>query len=526
MTKIYVYDTTLRDGSQGEGISFSVEDKLKIAARLDELGVDYIEGGWPGANPKDMEFFQRAKKLAWQRARLAAFCRTRKPGQRAEEDENLLAVLASGARIATVVGKSWDLHVLQALQTELEENLRMISDSVRFLVDQGLEVIYDAEHFFDGFKADPDYAVATLKAAAAAGATWLVLCDTNGGCLPDEIQRAVKQVRKELDAPLGIHTHNDGDLAVANTLAAVAAGCRQVQGTINGYGERCGNANLCSVIPNLELKLGYTCLPPGNLRLLTDVSRYVSEIANVAQPNNMPFVGKSAFAHKGGVHVSAVLKETTTYEHIPPEKVGNGRRVLVSELAGASNLRYKAAEMGIDLKGDSASAVIQKVKELEHQGYQFEGAEASLELLLKKATGQYRQHFEIECYKVLVEQRKNEEAVSEAIIKLRVGDQVVHTAAEGNGPVNALDNALRKALEEIYPVIGQMRLTDYKVRVLDEKAATSAKVRVLIESRDRGDSWSTVGVSTNIIEASWKALLDSMDYALLKKEQRGGVGRE
>lgn len=523
--KIYLYDTTLRDGSQAEGISLSVEDKIKIATRLDLFGMDYIEGGWPAANPKDMEFFERAKGLAFRHARLAAFGRTRKPGGRVEEDENLLAILQAGVKVATIFGKTWDLHVYQALGTTLEENLAMIRETIGFLVEQGLEVIYDAEHFFDGYKNNPDYALACLKEAASAGASWIVLCDTNGGCLPGEIEEAVKRVRQVIDKPLGIHAHNDGELAVANTLAAVMAGCRQVQGTINGFGERCGNANLCSVIPNLELKLGYQCLPPGHLQELTEVSRYVSEIANVIQPNNLPFVGYSAFAHKGGIHVSAVMKNASTYEHIPPEKVGNKRRVLVSELAGASNLKYKAAEMGLKLDGRQTSDVVECIKELERQGYQFEGAEASLELFLRKASGEYHQPFQVDYFRILVEKREDQEATAEAIVKLRVGDQVVHTAAEGNGPVNALDNALRKALEEFFPAIRRMRLTDYKVRVLDEAAATSAKVRVLIESRDANSSWSTVGVSTNIIEASWEALLDSMEYALLKEgTQRKVVG--
>ncbi|GEA14140.1 citramalate synthase [Moorella sp. E308F] len=517
--KIYVYDTTLRDGSQGEGISLSVEDKLKIAARLDRLGVDYIEGGWPWANPKDMEFFLRAREIGWQRAKLAAFGRTRKPGGKAEEDANLLAIKRAGVKAATIFGKAWDLHVTAALETTLEENLAMIADSIAFLVAAGLEVIFDAEHFFDGFKANPDYALATLKAAAAAGASWVVLCDTNGGCLPGDVAAAVARVRQELQVPLGIHTHNDGDLAVANTLAAVTAGCRQVQGTINGFGERCGNANLCSVLPNLELKMGYQCLPPGQLSFLTEVSRYVSEIANVVPAGNQPFVGYSAFAHKGGIHVSAVLKASQTYEHIRPQLVGNERRILMSDQAGASNLRCKAEEMGLELSPEKEQALINGIKEMERQGYQFEGADASLELFLRKTTGEYRQPFEVEYVKTLVEKRPGQEAIAEAIVKLKVGDQVVHTAAEGNGPVNAMDNALRKALEEVFPAIGRMRLTDYKVRVLDEKDATSARVRVLIESRDGNSSWNTVGVSTNIIEASWEALLDSMEYALLKQSR-------
>jgi len=524
MEKILIYDTTLRDGSQGEGITLSVEDKLKIMARLDHLGVDYIEGGWPWANPKDMEFFLRAREIGCRQACLVTFGRTRKPHQAVKDDPNLLAIKQTGARVATIFGKTWDLHVTAALGTTLAENLNMISDSVAFLVEQGLEVIYDAEHFFDGFKVNPEYALATLRAAAAAGANWVVLCDTNGGCLPQEIATTVTAVKQEIQVPLGIHAHNDSDLAVANTLAAVTAGCRQVQGTINGYGERCGNANLCSVLPDLELKMGFRCLPPGRLAYLTGASRYVSEIANVVPPGNQPFVGYSAFAHKGGVHVSAVLKTPHTYEHVRPRLVGNERRVLMSEQAGASNLRCKVEEMGLEFSPGNEQEVISSIKELERQGYQFEGADASLELFMRKTVGELRQHFEVEYVKTLVEKRAGQEAVSEAIVKLRVGDQVIHTAAEGNGPVNAMDNALRKALEEAFPVISRMRLTDYKVRVLDEKEATSAKVRVLIESRDGSSSWNTVGVSTNIIEASWQALLDSMEYALLK--QAGKVGKK
>ncbi|GAW92557.1 citramalate synthase [Calderihabitans maritimus] len=521
MAKVFIYDTTLRDGSQGEGISLSVEDKLKIAGKLDYLGVDYIEGGWPGSNPKDLEFFRRAKELIFKHARLTAFGSTRRPGVRPEEDANLNALLEAGVKTVAIFGKSWDFHVVEALKTTLEENLSMIRETVSYLKNKNLEVIYDAEHFFDGYKNNGEYALKTLQAAAEAGADWIVLCDTNGGSLPDEVNRIVKEVKSRIKTPLGIHAHNDGELAVANSLAAVRAGVDMVQGTINGFGERCGNANLISVIANLEYKMGYRCLPEGCLRRLTEVARYVSEIANVVLPGHQPFVGQSAFTHKGGVHVSAVLKDSRTYEHIPPEVVGNRRRVLVSELSGISNLRYKAQELDLDIPIDAPETrkVIQRIKELEYQGFQFEGAEGSLELLLRKAFGQYRQHFQLESFKIIVEKRAEQETISEAVIKIRVDDRVVHTAAEGNGPVNALDNALRKALEEFYPVIREMHLTDYKVRVLDEKDATAAKVRVLIESRDKTSSWSTVGVSTNIIEASWQALLDSMDYALLKQQK-------
>ncbi|MBC7342625.1 MAG: citramalate synthase [Clostridia bacterium] len=523
--KIYIYDTTLRDGAQGEGISLSLEDKLKIAAKLDYLGVDYLEGGWPGSNPKDMEFYKRVRSLGLRHSRVVAFGSTRRPLTQAESDYNLVCLVQSGAPCGCLVGKAWDYHVETALGTTLEENLAMIADSVHFLKAHGLEVIFDAEHFFDGFIRNRDYALATLKAAAQAGADWIVLCDTNGGALPHQVKDIVEQVGGTLgpEVRLGIHTHNDGELAVANALAAVAAGARQVQGTINGYGERCGNACLASVIPNLELKLGYACLPPGNLTRLTDVSRYVGEIANVVPHNSQPFVGRSAFAHKGGVHVSGILKDATTYEHVDPRAVGNERRVLISELSGAANLRYKLKELGVDLElGDAVRAVVDEIKRLEYEGFQFEGADASLELLVRKTLGHYAPAFKLESFKVLVEKHADRDMISEAVIKLRVKDHVVHTAAEGNGPVNALDNALRKALEDIYPVLKRMRLTDYKVRVLDEKDGTGAKVRVLIESQDGASSWSTVGVSENIIEASWQALVDSMDYALLR-EERGAL---
>ncbi len=518
--KVFVYDTTLRDGAQGEGISLTVEDKLKITRKLDELEVPYIEGGWPGSNPKDLEYFYRVRTLPLKHARIAAFGATRKAGVPVAQDANIRALLQAETPCVTIFGKSWDFHVTTALQTTLAENLNMIRESVGYLKAQGREVIYDAEHFFDGFKANPDYALATLKAAAEAGADWIVLCDTNGGSLPHEVEQIFERVCRAVKLPLGIHAHNDGDLAVANSIVAVRCGARQVQGTINGFGERCGNANLCSIIPNLQLKLGFSCLSPEALRRLTEASHYVSEIANMTPHNNQPFVGASAFAHKGGVHVSAILKDPATYEHLNPELVGNKRRVLVSELSGASNLFYKAQELNLDLTQDSPRAreIIQKIKELEYQGYQFEGADASLELLLRRAFGQYEEFFTLESLKLLVEKRPNDGDLisSEATIKLRVGDQIIHTAAEGNGPVNAVDNALRKALEGFYPVLKEMHLVDYKVRVLDGKDGTGAKVRVLIESADAAGSWSTVGVSENIIEASWQALTDSMNYALLR----------
>lgn len=519
--RVLIYDTTLRDGAQSEGISLTVQDKLKITVKLDELGISYVEGGWPGSNPKDLEYFMHVKTLPLKHTRISAFGATRKAGVHVADDTNIRALLAVETPCVTIFGKSWDLHVHRALQATLDENLRMIRESIIYLKTRGREVIYDAEHFFDGFKADSDYALATVKAAAEAGADWIVLCDTNGGSLPYEVEQIMARVRQVINKPLGIHAHNDGDLAVANSIIAVQCGARQIQGTINGYGERCGNANLCSVIPNLELKLGVPCLTSEALWYLSEVSRYVSEIANMTLQGNQPFVGHSAFAHKGGVHVSAILKDTRTYEHINPELVGNKRRVLVSELAGSGNLYYKAQELNLDLTQDSprTKQIIQQIKELEYQGYQFEGADASLELLLRRAFGQHKEFFTLENLKILIEKRsRNGDMIySEAIIRIRVNDQVIHTAAEGNGPVNALDNALRKALEGFYPVLKEMHLVDYKVRVLDGKDGTGAKVRVLIESADSTGSWSTVGVSENIIEASWQALADSMNYALIRR---------
>ncbi len=520
--RVYIFDTTLRDGTQGEGISLSVEDKLKIAQKLDELGVDYIEGGWPGSNNKDIEFFERVKSLNLKHAKVSAFGSTRRKGVKPEEDANLNKILESGVQVASIFGKSWDFHVTTALETTLEENLAMIHDSVRYLKDHGLEVIYDAEHFFDGYKSNPEYALATLEKAHAAGADWIVLCDTNGGTLPDEIKEIVSIVCERIPAAIGIHAHNDCELGVANSLAAVQAGARQVQGTINGYGERCGNANLVSVIPNLQLKLGYEVISADQLRSLTAVARYISEIANVSMPINQPFVGTAAFAHKGGIHVSAIRKHPRTYEHIEPELVGNKQRVLVSELAGQSNVLFKVQELNLDIPIDSeaARAAIQRIKALEHEGYQFEGADASLELLLREATGNLEEIFTVESFKIIVEHSSDRSGVvTEALVKIKIGEEIVFTVAEGNGPVNALDNALRKALEQYYPAIKDMHLADYKVRVIDEKNATAAKVRVLIESSDLTNSWSTVGVSPNVIEASWQALVDSMRYALIGKER-------
>ncbi|WP_309120181.1 citramalate synthase [Paenibacillus sp.] len=516
--QVTIFDTTLRDGTQGEGVSLTVEDKLKIAAKLDDLGIHYIEGGWPGSNGKDIEFFKRVASLSLKHAKVTAFGSTRRKGVKPEEDGNLNAILESGVRVATIFGKSWDFQVTTALQTTLEENEAMIYDSVRYLKEQGLEVIYDAEHFFDGYKNNRDYALATIRKAEAAGADWIVLCDTNGGSMPGEISAIVQDVVASVRTAIGIHAHNDCELGVANSLAAVQAGARQVQGTFNGLGERCGNANLVSVIPNLQLKLGgFRCVSDEQLATLTSAARYVSEIANVSMPVNQPYVGSAAFAHKGGIHVSAVLRHSKTYEHIEPELVGNRQRVLVSELAGQSNLVFKAQEMNLDfdLENESTKRLIQTIKDMEHRGYQFEGADASLELLIRKAYDKQENVFTIESFKLLVEKTGDNPVASEAIVKVKVHGETVYTAAEGNGPVNALDNALRKALETYYPDIRDIHLTDYKVRVINEKDATAAKVRVLIESSDFDASWNTVGVSENVIEASWEAILDSIRYALI-----------
>ncbi|GAB6273761.1 MAG: citramalate synthase [Peptococcaceae bacterium] len=519
LTAVEIYDTTLRDGAQGEGISFSVEDKIKITLKLDKLGFHYVEGGWPGSNPKDITYFKRIQKHRLVNTKIVAFGSTRKPCVEAAEDKNIQSILETKVSTATIVGKSWDFHVTRALAVSLVENLSMIKQSVAFLSQKGLAVFYDAEHFFDGYKANPGYALATLKAAREGGAKVIVLCDTNGGSLPHEIGSIIDQVKREINLPLGIHCHNDGELAVANTIAAVQAGASHVQGTINGYGERCGNTNLCSVIPNLALKCKVATIPFNNLVWLTELARYVSELANMHPLSSQPYVGSSAFAHKGGIHVSAILKEASTYEHIDPAIVGNQRRILVSELSGISNLLYKYKEFNFmpPVTGEENRAILKEIKELEHQGYQFEGAEGSLELRLRKIYQGYKELFKLENLRVIIEKRENGTVYSEATIKITVNNRTVHTAAEGNGPVNALDNALRKAIEEAYPEIKKMHLTDYKVRVLDEKDGTGAMVRVLIETGDGQRSWGTVGVSPNIIEASWQALVDSIAYGLLKK---------
>ena len=516
---LVVYDTTLRDGSQSEGISFSANDKINIAKRLDKFGVNYIEGGWPGSNPKDMEFFNIAKTMEWQNAKIAAFGSTRRVKAKVSEDENISLLLKADTPVVTIFGKSWDLHVIEGLRATLEQNLEIIKDSISYLKDNKKEVIYDAEHFFDGYIENPEYALKTLQTAAQAGADCLVLCDTNGGTLPSKCAEIIKTVQNmNLDIPLGIHAHNDSDLAVANSLLAIEHNVCHVQGTINGYGERCGNANLCSVIANAGLKSSIDISPKLDLKSLTKISRYVSEIANLPHREEAPFVGNSAFAHKGGIHVSAILRNRKTYEHIEPELVGNHQRVLVSDQSGQSNVLVKAKEMGLDLSSnrEEVLAIVQKLKELEHLGYQFEGADGSFEVLVQKSTGNFKDFFTLDSARVTIDKRENDALYSEAIMKLHVGNEQEHTAAEGHGPVDALDKALRKALEKFYPSLIKLKLVDYKVRVLDSDKATAAKVRVLIESTDEQDVWGTVGVSENIIEASWQALVDSISYKLMK----------
>ncbi|MCX7717814.1 MAG: citramalate synthase [Candidatus Sumerlaeaceae bacterium] len=521
---VYIYDTTLRDGEQGEFVSYSLEDKVRIAHRLDEFGVDYIEGGWPGSNPKAMQFFDRMKNVKLRHAKLAAFGSTRRKDCKPGNDPQILTLIEAGTPVVTIFGKTWDLHVREALRVSPEENLAMIFESVEYLKGRGREVIYDAEHFFDGFKSNPEYALETLKAAERAGASCLVLCDTNGGTMPTEIPAILKRVREAVRAPLGMHTHNDAGMAVANTIMGVAEGAVHVQGTMNGYGERCGNADLIQVIPNLELKYNKRCLPPGHLKQLTQMAHFIAEVANIAPDPRQPYVGQTVFAHKGGIHVSAVRRNPLTYEHIPPETVGNRRRVLVSELSGQSNVFSKAEEMGIDLSkaSDEAKRVVKQVKALEAEGYQFEGAEASFELLVKKALGQHRSFFELQGFRVITSRwGPDSPSYAEAIVRLKVNGEDRHCVADGDGPVNALDRALRKALVQDYPEVETVHLTDFKVRVLDTKAGTAAKVRVMIESSDSEKSWTTVGVSENIIEASYAALVDSVDYQLLKVEEEG-----
>ncbi len=523
MRKIRIYDTTLRDGCQAEDISFSAEDKIRIAHKLDSLGVHYIEGGWPGANPRDNAFFEMIRKEPVNFSKIAAFGATHRPTQTPEKDPLLENLVKSGAAVATIFGKTWDLHVREALKIGLERNLDLIYETLKYLKPRFEEVLFDAEHFFDGYKRNSGYAIKTLEAAKDAGADWIVLCDTNGGALPHEIEEIVRKVQKIISAPIGIHTHNDGELAVANTLAAVNLGVNMVHGTINGYGERCGNANLCSVIPNIRIKMNMDCIPHTKLKKLCDISRFVNELTNFRHNTHQPYVGNSAFAHKAGIHVSAVRKNPETYEHIKPEFVGNRQRVLISDLAGKSNVLYKAAAYGIDLK--SSDPAVQKIlnilKDLESKGFQFEGAEASFEMLMKKARKKKKRYFDLKGFRIIVEKRKeDEEPISEATVKLYIGDQLVVTAAEGNGPVNALDGAIRKALVNFYPLLDDLQLYDYKVRILDEKSGTTANTRVLIESGDESGKWGTVGVSSNIIDASWQALIDSIEYKLHKDKTK------
>jgi 2-isopropylmalate synthase len=556
--QLWIYDTTLRDGAQREGLSLSIEDKLRIARQLDRLGVSFIEGGWPGANPKDVQFFWQLQEEPLTQAEVVAFCSTRRPGVTAANDPMLQPILAAGTRWVTIFGKSWDLHVTEGLKTSLEENLDMIQDTIEYLRSQERRVIYDAEHWFDGYKYNPQYALKTLETAIAAGAEWVVLCDTNGGTLPHEVSQIIQEVRASFEfsilpqsgtihpSPLthhpspftphpsprlGIHTHNDSEMAVANAIAAVMDGARMVQGTINGYGERCGNANLCSVIPNLQLKLGYSCIHDEQLVQLTETSRFVSEVVNLAPDDHAPFVGLSAFAHKGGIHVSAVERNPLTYEHIQPEQVGNRRRIVVSDQAGLSNILAKARSFGINLdkQDPTCRQILQHLKNLEGEGYQFEAAEASFELLMREALGQRQPFFAIKGFQVhcdgfqvhcdMVSGRETWGSNSLATVKVAVNGQDILEVAEGNGPVSALDAALRKALVNFYPMIAEFYLTDYKVRILDGGAGTSAKTRVLVESSNGYQRWATVGVSPNILDASYQAVVDGLEYGLLLQNQ-------
>jgi 2-isopropylmalate synthase len=511
---IEIYDTTLRDGTQREGISLSRDDKLRIARKLDELGVAFIEGGWPGSNPKDAEFFERAQDLELQHAVIAAFGSTHRVGGGPDDDANIRALIEARTPVCTVVGKTWTLHVTDVLRTTCDDNLRIIEQSLAYLCAQGRRVIYDAEHFFDGYKADCGYALETLRAARRAGAETVVLCDTNGGTMPWEVAEIVRQVRSQIEGPLGIHTHDDGGCGVANSLAAVREGCGQVQGTINGYGERCGNANLCAIVPDLELKLGLPCLPGGRLARLYDVAHFVAEVANLAPDEHQAYVGKSAFAHKGGIHVAAMRRNPRSYQHVEPALIGNEMRVVVSELSGRGNLLSKAEELGLDGDASNVGGVLTEIKALEARGFSFEAAEASVALLLRRQQAGYAPPFELIDYSVLVEHRQGRGVLAEATVKVRVEGEVMHTAAEGNGPVNALDAALRKALRPAYPALQEFQLADYKVRILDGENGTAATTRVLIDTHNGSRRWSTVGAGSNIIEASWRALADAIEYGL------------
>jgi len=514
--KVLIYDTTLRDGTQREGISLSCDDKLRIAQRLDTLGVAYIEGGWPGSNPKDVEFFHRVGELKLENAKIAAFGATCRVGTSPGEDPNIQAMVDSNTPVCTVVGKSWDLHVKDVLKTDAQENLRIIEESVAYLKGLGREMIYDAEHFFDGYKADPAYAIDTLRAAQRGGAGTLVICDTNGGSLPWEVAQITQVVVATFpEVSIGIHAHDDGDCGVANTLAAIQQGAVHVQGTINGYGERCGNANLCTAIPDLEIKMGYQCLPEGNLQDLYDISHFVAEVANLAPDDHMPFVGQSAFAHKGGIHVAAMRRNGNSYQHIDPTLVGNQMRTVVSELSGRGNLFSKAEELKLDVQnGEVVTRVLEEIKVLEARGFSFEAAEASVALMLHRHRSNYEPLFNLIDYSSTVEHRRGRGVFAEATVKVMVDGELLHTVAEGNGPVNALDAALRKALLPVYPQLSSFQLADYKVRILDSGSGTAATTRVLIDTQNHHKRWSTVGASPNIIEASWLALVDSIEYGL------------
>ncbi|MDD4202616.1 MAG: citramalate synthase [Candidatus Omnitrophica bacterium] len=518
MKKIEIYDTTLRDGAQTEGISFSVNDKLRITEKLDELGVHFIEGGWPGANPKDISYFHQVKKIKLVNARIAAFGSTKRSEVKPENDIVLKGLIASKANVITIFGKAWDLQVKDVLKTSLDENLKMIEASVKYLKSNGKFVLFDAEHFFDGYIANRGYALKALKAAQNGGADRIVLCDTNGGTITSTVFNAVIEAGKEVKTPLGIHVHNDCELAVANSIAAVEAGAIHVQGTMNGYGERCGNANLASIIPILKLKLGIDCISDIALKELTETSRFVAEICNMKQEDSQPFVGSRAFAHKAGIHVNAILKNSRSYEHVAPEKVGNKRRLVVSEQAGRSSIKRKAEELNIklDTSKDQEAKILNSLKKLESEGYQFESAEASLELFMNRSMKKFKDFFQMQGFRVITEKKGRSKVETEATVSVKVGEHKETMLAHGDGPVNALDSALRKALKDFFPSLNEMHLSDFKVRVLDEKSATAAKVRVLIKSQDKHDSWWTIGVSENIIEASWKALIDSVEYKLFK----------